>query len=540
MLIKKPSLTVIYFFLSALSGIAILFPYMNFQFLFATGDHGRDLYGFYRTLLGDAPYRDYWWVYGPLMPYYYASVFALLGVTAKSIILGKLFLQWVCGLVFFLSVNLWLSSAMAFLATLWFWVYQPDFFFTYNHIGGVLALTGIIGIVLAYIKKPDTRLICLGFVLCVILALVKLNIGLSTLLAMALSLGANDKIHQRLSKERKIFYFKCLLAAAAAIGTIYFLFLRGLPWHYLRQCFPYLEADHQYTSSIGHALTIYLNTLFAHIGESLPNLLFAAIIIFSGLKISIAIFQKQSAMQLKKDTLSISLAFVFFTILNLHEFLNSGVFYRTFWVDTFKIFFMFFLIDAGIRNFSFVPRLLLMIALLSVITIDTSNRNQMIRSYKTPAHYLPYDNAKIFIGNSPEWIDTVRKTTDYLTSTLSPHETFLAAPYDPIYYYLTKRQSPSRYLIFFDHINVHPSQEKELITLLENKNVNYVVLSSRMSAREIGLGTFGETYCPLLADYITKNFKVATVFGDWQNDPGWAWNHGTKILRRIQVRSASQ
>src|SRR3989344_448229 len=180
----------IFLFLVAVAGFVILAPYSNFQNFLATGDHGRDLYGYYRTLQGGIPYHDYWWVYGPLMPYYYSAVFGLLGVTIKSIVLGKLFLQWLCGLVFFLAAALWLSPAMAFVATLWFWVNHPDFHFTYNHIGGTLTLIGVMYTFLAYTKKPDIRFIRLGFVLCVILGLIKLNIGVSTLLALVLSLGA--------------------------------------------------------------------------------------------------------------------------------------------------------------------------------------------------------------------------------------------------------------------------------------------------------------------------------------------------------------
>jgi hypothetical protein len=71
---------------------------------------------------------------------------------------------------------------------------------------------------------------------------------------------------------------------------------------------------------------------------------------------------------------------------------------------------------------------------------------------------------------------------------------------------------------------------------LEKNHVNYVLLSSRAYARkELGLGFLGTTYCPLIGKYIQDNFIPIAQFGDWKDEPGWAWNHGTLILKRKGV-----
>ena len=44
---------------------------------------------------------------------------------------------------------------------------------------------------------------------------------------------------------------------------------------------------------------------------------------------------------------------------------------------------------------------------------------------------------------------------------------------------------------------------------------------------------FGQTYCQKLDQYIDDRFEVIAAFGNWQAEGGWAWNHGTKILKRI-------
>jgi hypothetical protein len=60
--------------LTGLTGLFLLLPGVQSQPFIATGDHGRDLYAAAAILQGEVPYRDFWWVYGPLMPYYYALV----------------------------------------------------------------------------------------------------------------------------------------------------------------------------------------------------------------------------------------------------------------------------------------------------------------------------------------------------------------------------------------------------------------------------------------------------------------------------------
>ena len=72
-----------------------------------------------------------------------------------------------------------------------------------------------------------------------------------------------------------------------------------------------------------------------------------------------------------------------------------------------------------------------------------------------------------------------------------------------------------------------------MIAELEKNHVNFVLVSSRAFVRqEPGLGFLGTSYCPLIGKYINDNFIPIARFGDWTNEPGWAWNHGTLIMKR--------
>jgi hypothetical protein len=58
-------------------------------------------------------------------------------------------------------------------------------------------------------------------------------------------------------------------------------------------------------------------------------------------------------------------------------------------------------------------------------------------------------------------------------------------------------------------------------------------MSNRIKSDETGLGTFGKTYCPLLAAYIQQVYvPLARQGGDWTQAPGWANNHGVIIFKR--------
>src|SRR3989338_3946684 len=96
----------IFFFLATLlTGLFFLLPYHDFQLHLAQGDHGNNLYCFKKVMDGWRPYHDFWWVYGPLMLYYYGALMRFLGVNMHSVLIGYIFLQFLCGIVLYLILK---------------------------------------------------------------------------------------------------------------------------------------------------------------------------------------------------------------------------------------------------------------------------------------------------------------------------------------------------------------------------------------------------------------------------------------------------
>jgi len=145
-------------FLVLFSGILFHYPTLDFQPLIAQGDHGRDLYSFQLTLQGKAPYKDFWWQYGPLMTYYYAQIFNIFDVSIQSALLGKFFIILGSGLLIYLISAVCMAPFYAFVCTMWFWVFRPDFFYTYNHIGGIFFILLTVYATCLYIKKTKYNL----------------------------------------------------------------------------------------------------------------------------------------------------------------------------------------------------------------------------------------------------------------------------------------------------------------------------------------------------------------------------------------------
>jgi len=311
----------------------------------------------------------------------------------------------------------------------------------------------------------------------------------------------------------------------------------------MRQCLPYMEGDQPYTMSPWVAISNFLQIALRTITSNWTNLTFAVIINASALR-CIYLFAKNKLPASRKTILLLSLGMLcLFYAVNSHEYLKSGVWYRVFWAQPLSMMIIFLLIDTATQSIpqlarSSYPTLTIVRKIIFTFLAGLAifcwfSAGRQVSAAKTESQYLSTPRGGIYLTNSPSWITTVEQTTEFLNKTLQTHELFFALPYDCLYYYLTDKKTPTRQLIFFEHIKIPRTQEKSVIAELEKNHVNYVLLSSRAFARqELGLGFLGTSYCPLIGKYIQDNFVPLARFGDWSDEPGWAWNHGTLILRR--------
>jgi hypothetical protein len=523
----------IFLILTVLASALFIWPELNFQDLLSQGDHGRDLYAFDAVTHGKLPYKDFWWVYGPIMPYYYGLFFKIFGVHITSVLLGRALLVILCSVFFYLSACCLMSPGLAFLASIWFTQGRQEFFFTYNHVGGIAAELVICWCLLSYILNGSSRYLYIALIADFILGMVKINFGLAGLAGLLLSVFLIDLGKKYpFDDEKKKFYLGTggvLLATA----VVYWLLLKDLPLYAIHQCMPYFGDDQPYHASPFLVVPYYftqhwLTLIRTRFGLPIGLVLHGCTL----LSVYLLISKKMDASFRQNVLLGLSVIGIFFVFF-FHEFLVSGVWYRSYWSVPFLNLFHFVMIAVA---FTFIPKFLrvLVVLLLGALTaLGVVAHIGIIQSQKLPMRYLNMDRGQIYVGNEPEWTDTVNRVTSYLNMHLKNDELFFAMPYDCLYYYLTGRPSPTRQLIFFDHIKIPPQQEVSVIRELEGQNTGFVLMSSRIISPETGLGIFGRTYCPILASYIRDKFTpLLRQGGNWGQPPGWANNHGVLLLKR--------
>ena len=517
-----------------IAGLIITAPYANYQDYLSQGDHGRDLYAAQAVYRGELPYKDFWWVYGPLTPYYYGMFFKLFGVKISSMIIGKSILRIFGGMLVALAMMQVGSPLAALFCGCWFMLFQQDFFFTYNHLAGIIMVLGVIFCLMSYINKGSLRFAwgALGFIFT--LCLIKINFGLAALAVSLISIAVCDATrHLTVDAPKKIFYTAALIGLPLVVFAIYYSLLKDLSVMEIRQCLPYMEGDQPYTTSPWAAIISFLQITWSGIKSNWENATFAFIINASALRCMYLVIKNRLSSERKVIfLLTIAVLALFYTA-NAHEYLKSGVWYRVFWAQPLSIMLIFVLIDTATQHTPHFIRKTVFTFLAGLAVYCCVGVTSHINTVKAPNQYLNLPQGGIYISNSPAWIATVEETTAYLDKTLKPNELFFALPYDCLYYYLTGKRTPTRQLIFFEHIKIPADQERSVIADLERNHVNYVLISSRAFARqEYGLGFLGTSYCPLIGKYISDHFKPVARFGDWQHEPGWAWNHGTLILKR--------
>jgi hypothetical protein len=237
----------------------------------------------------------------------------------------------------------------------------------------------------------------------------------------------------------------------------------------------------------------------------------------------------------KPAQVSSLIALALLTAFSLHEFLLSGVEYRILWATPSFILMMFFPLGAECQHpgrFARLKRLLLYGVVLFLLIPGFQNRARL-QTAKDPANFFAHPRARIhLLQQTPDWKETVGAATAFLEANLRPGETFLALPYEPIYYFLTGRDSPTWEILFFKFMNMPESEEDEILSRLEKGKIRLILMSNRVQSVEPGLGYFGVTHCGKLSRYIDSHYTPVASFGNWDAPAGWAWNHAVKILAR--------
>jgi hypothetical protein len=342
-----------------------------------------------------------------------------------------------------------------------------------------------------------------------------------------------DLVHQEKRNRAKwAFYAYATIGFPAVVFLLHWIAVSGLSIYQIRQSFPYLPSDNTYGEGVVDSGVSVIEFIFTSATSSFSDLVIGVLFVAALVKFGFEAFRKP---QENKNHIIALTSLAALYVMNMNEFLIEGAFYRTFWAKAVGIAMMFFLLYLTLRSASRRTRI---VAYGIVLLFSINHANAMYafsKINKTPARFLDVEKGQVYLGNEAAWMETVNQTYHYLDRNVSEGESFFALPYEPLFYFLLDQLSPTRQLTFFEYANIRPEQEESILGELNQSNVQYVVLSNRSKSRELGqrLGVFGKTYCPLIYQYVHENFEEVARFGSWKGQPGWAWNYGIKIFKRI-------
>lgn len=537
----------------------ILCPFADYYPWIAQGDHGNQLLVFWQTLNGVLPYHGTWYTYGPLMPYYYALSFQLFGISLKSILWAELVIKATTVLVFFFSVKTILRSGIwAFLAAAWFFLFASNFNVSFNHSGALLILATILLLTHLYIDTNKSVFACFSILAFFPLFMIKMNMGIALLAPWTLCLALIDYSHNRsvtLIKNKR-FLLSCLLVCFSVV-LIYIILLINLPAYQIQRCFPYLNIFKKVvqTGSSNHNSVL---ELYEYLNRKFSISVFTSVTAKTALVsffINLALIASRNYFN-RKIWLALIMSLACFPF-SVHEhFLAPLYSYKMNWGDIFLVSALFLSIYHAVHKFrilKFIVGMGLMACLLfdlkalhfdlnkpprlSETTSDKTTYFDLFhfaKIMKTQNHFLNVEKLEIYSNNDPSWTSVVWDTTEYLKEHLKEEESFFAFPYDPIYYYLMSKNPPALQTVGFKTSSMPAKVERNLISALENKNVNYFLLSNRAydnTENEV-LGRFGRDYNLMLFKYLHSNFTEIKTYGNWNKRSGWVSNHAVRIYKR--------
>ncbi|MBZ0307259.1 MAG: hypothetical protein K8I82_14425, partial [Anaerolineae bacterium] len=403
--------------------------------------------------------------------------------TIGSVLTGKALLSFLSGLFCFLAVARFASPLLGLTTAVFFWAYFPDFFYSYNHTGGITCFLAIIYLLFSYFKDPRRSYVYAGFGSLLLLCLIRVNMGIALLFGFVAVLFMTDKLFDREHSRKNIkLYIWGSVFVLGVSGLIYWLMLHSLPGYAIKQCMPYFnktyhaESDPDPFFKYGMYFS-YIRDLVA----SNPRFLFILILLLICSARSVMFFLQTPVDLTRKNPLHFSLGVTLFLLaLVSHEFFMGAHLYRVNWTSPYQMLFFALAIHFGTRNMKPSLQHVLVSCVLLVALLDLFNYYGRInQNFKIPEQYLHAPKAKIYVGNRQAWIRTVENISLYLNEHLAPEETFFALPYEPLYYYLTNRKSPSWHVLLMKGSNINAVQEREMMDAVKDPRVKYVVLSNR-------------------------------------------------------------
>jgi len=491
-------------------------PTINIQPYLSTDDMGKDLYPFELSLKGEWPCRDYWWQYGPLMPFYYAFWFLVGGVNLISLRLGLAVIYLLCSLLTYRTLRIFASPPVAFLASLAFLLqefYWP--YYNFNHIGAVPFLIISIFCLWKYFLGRGSRWWYFGALALAGMTLIKINLGITSFLAFLASIFIAGGLERRGHLVLISLMFGILVLGGYA--TMY----AGIPLSQVDHCMTARSAHREFPS-----YTLW--THFKHLAQwflvwDRARLWWAALFALFGILGFVGLGRKGPAATEMKTIQKVVGSLFLFGLFNSSDFFMLGHIYRLdFWSLPILVLFMGVSAEGAKNLFEDKMRIFLGgLIFLGVVWLPFQYLGTALRA-RVPERYLDFPRGRVYVAKEiASTVAAIKEGTRFIIENTKPREEILVFPRDPLYCFLSGRRHALSELDFEYIAQYSEGQEEEFIRQIEAKQVALVVLANRDGSNPLsekgvaGVGTFGKTHCQKLGKYIFENYQEAKTFGVW-------------------------
>ena len=503
------------FFATIFIALFIYLPSLTVQDTFSSANVGDNLFASEAVAKGLLPYRDFNWNYGPLMPYYNAYLFKIFGHDLHSLILGRIFLKTIFAGIFFLAALKIMPPLAAFLVSLAYVVLAPDFVHNFSHYGGVCLEIAVLWAVLSYNQSAKKKYIYWTAFYLLMLGFDKINFGIAISGAALLGLLVCDLFKNNLSKKQIILYIQLTFLIIFIWIFVLFLFVHGLSYHDINQCFPILPGYVYFGRSVPEGfIALIMDTVNLVHDHPFDCFIFlcAAIgvirILFS--IVSQYLYQKKIT-SFGRNFFLIVFLLLMFILASYNEYYKGGLDYMAYWAKPYSIMMIGYLIsEASVISGLFI-QIIISITFMGIIVTHAYQNWKYLESFKTPEHFFNYKGVNMYVTCDPRDTQRMLWTANYIDKNIPRDALFLTFPDDGLYYFLANRLPPHRLVYLYGSEHTTPDQEMDLINALERKGVQYFILD------DVGYfgnmwGNFGQDNCPLLYKYIMKYFNEIAEF----------------------------
>lgn len=487
-------------------------------------DEGQIVYGAFRVLNGQMPYRDFWTLYGPVQYFVIALVFKTFGISVLVARLWDIFIRSLLALMIFLSAQKLTTKRNALLS--WFMsVVWLNFFGFFNYPIFPAFLTSLFSLYLfyVYLKNQKSSVYILASSLFAVLAgLFRYEYGIFIIIAEMIILIAFVFINKKVYSSIFIYlsgifittlpYLYVLFKNVSLVDIRYFLITYPMEIYPKVRAisFPMLNINQILTSN---NLISTLNTILSIIyffPYYIPLLVFVLSIILTMKNILNNNTKKTDASIWFRAVLTVC------GILSLKYILSRADYIHLSVPILFTIILLFSL-SSYISNYYLKNALNKLIYLFAILMMAYPLMNINFDSVS-----LKYTEHTIKRANGIALFPFAEKTISFIQSHVpeggfifvgsSRHDKVMYN--DVMFYFLSERDNASKFdqLVPGD-VNTLSSQQK-IVSDIQRKKVRYIVLFSGFDndfdeENESSISS-GITY---LDDYFADNFKTIEQFG---------------------------